>query len=83
LNPDTCTCVPTASGGGGGVDPTGGGGGGGGGGGCYYYSDYYYSDGELMNGESCTDTYLVEGFVCDGYFSGSARLVSHGCNSAQ
>lgn len=72
-----CRCVTTSSGGGGGsVDPPGGGE-------CYFYSDYYYSDGELMNGNSCTDTYLIEGFVCDGVFSGSAQLVSHGCNNAQ
>jgi hypothetical protein len=80
-NLNVCACVPTVSGGGGDTPPVKGGGGGGGS--CYFYSEYYYSDGELMNGNSCSDTYLVEGFVCNGVFNGEARLVSNGCNSAR
>lgn len=77
----SCACVPTVGGGGGDTPPVDGGGGGGGG--CYFYSEYFYSDGELMNGNSCTDTYLVEGFVCNGVFNGGARLVTNGCGSAR
>jgi hypothetical protein len=65
--------------------PTPGGGGGGGGGGCYYYSDYYYEDGHFPNGDqtSCTNTWLVSGWVCNGVFNGWAQMLDEGCNYMQ
>jgi hypothetical protein len=72
---------PTGGGGG----ETGSGGGGGGGGGCYFYSDYYYEYGNFPNADrtSCTNTWLITGWVCNGVFNGSAQLLDYGCNYMQ